>query len=81
MANIAEVLTMLIPEGGWITRGHEYEGIEFLECDPITKEEFEAGCAKFEAIKAEAEATKAAARQALLERLGITADEAALLLG
>jgi len=31
--------------------------------------------------KAEAEADKVAARQAVLDRLGITADEAALLLG
>lgn len=34
-----------------------------------------------ELAKAEAEATKAAARQALLDKLGITAEEAALLLG
>jgi hypothetical protein len=37
---------------------------------------------KAEAVaKAEAETTKAAAKAAVLERLGITADEAALLLG
>ena len=81
MATSAEVLMMLIPQGGWITRGNDYEGITFLECDPISKEAFEAGFAQVDAMKAEAETTKAAARQALLERLGITADEAALLIG
>ena len=34
-----------------------------------------------ELVKAEAQAAKAAARQALLDKLGITAEEAALLLG
>ena len=36
---------------------------------------------KEEAAEAKAQADKAAARQAVLDRLGITADEAALLLG
>ena len=81
MANIAEVLTMLIPEGGWITRGNEYEGIEFLECEPITREAFEAGFAQVDAMKAKAEATKAAAREAVLDRLGLTEEEAQLILG
>ena len=34
-----------------------------------------------ETARLQAEATKAAARQAILDRLGLTADEAALLLG
>lgn len=34
-----------------------------------------------EATRLETEAAKAAARQAILDRLGLTADEAALLLG
>jgi hypothetical protein len=80
MATSAEVLTMLIPDGGWVITGHEFEGIEFLECDPITKAQFEAGFAEFDLYKAEQDSTKAASKIALLERLGITADEAALLL-
>ena len=47
-----EVLNMLIPSGGWLIRGEDYEGIEFLECEPITKEEYEAGFAKYAALKA-----------------------------
>jgi hypothetical protein len=81
MTHGADVLSMLIPQGGWIMTGDDYEGIEFLECDPITKAEYEAGFAKYDAWKTEQDAKKAEAKTALLERLGITADEAALLLG
>lgn len=81
MAKAHEVLSMLIPTGGWVITGNEYEGIQFLECEPITKAEFEAGFAQYDAWKAEQDATKAAQRQALLTRLGITEDEARLLLG
>jgi hypothetical protein len=80
MAKNYEVLQMLIPQGGWIITGDTYEGIQFLECDPITKEQFQAGFARFDALKTEQEAKKASDKTALLERLGITADEAALLL-
>jgi hypothetical protein len=80
MTKGSEVLSMLIPNGGWAITGDEYEGIQFLECDPITKKQFQDGLAQYEAIKAEQDAKKAADRAALLERLGITADEAVLLL-
>lgn len=80
MAKGFEVLSMLIPNGGWVISGNEYEGIEFLECEPITKKEFQAGFAQYDAWKAEQDATQAAAKTALLEKLGITEDEAKLLL-
>jgi hypothetical protein len=76
-----EVLEFLIPNGGWSIVGNEYEGIQFLECEPITKEQFEAGFAQYDAWKTEQEAAKAHERAALLERLGITEEEARLLLG
>ena len=75
-----EVLAMLIPEGGWVITGNEYEGIQFLECEPITKAQFEAGFAEFEAMKAAQNAQVATDKAALLERLGITEAEARLLL-
>jgi hypothetical protein len=75
-----EVLRMLIPQGGYTQIGTEYEGIEFIECEPITKEEYEAGFAQYDAWKAEQDAAKAAQKAALLDRLGITEDEAKLLL-
>ncbi len=73
-----DVLAMLRPNGGWIMRGNEYEGITFVECEPLTKEEFEAGFAQYETWKAEQDsavlATKTAA-EAKLEALGLTTDD------
>jgi hypothetical protein len=78
MATGVEVLRLLIPEGGWFISGDSYEGIKFLECEPITEQQFEAGFAQYDAWKAEqdakAEADKAAA-QAKLGALGLTADD------
>jgi hypothetical protein len=81
MANSIQVLAMLIPNGGYVQTGTEFEGIEFLECEPITKKQYTDGFAQYDAWKAEQEATKATNKAALLERLGITEDEAKLLLG
>ena len=80
MATGAEVLEMLIPSGGWVITGDDWEGVQFLEATPITKAQFEAGFAQFDAWKAEQAATKAAEKAALLAQLGITADQAKLLL-
>ena len=80
MAKPREVLEMLYPNGGWAINGEEYEGIQFLECEPITKAQYEAGFAQYDAWKAEQEATRATDKAALLDRLGITAEEAKLLL-
>ena len=81
MATGGEVLSMLIPQGGWVISGDDYEGITFLECEPITKKQFTDGFTQYDTWKAEQDATKAAQKAALLERLGITEDEARLLLG
>jgi hypothetical protein len=80
MAKATEVLNMLIPNGGWAITGQEYEGIQFIECDSITKAQFEAGFAQYDAWKAEQDAAKATQKAALLNRLGITEEEAKLLL-
>jgi hypothetical protein len=80
MADSIEVLNMLLPNGGWVLVGDEYEGIQFVECEPITKAQFEAGFAQYDAWKAEQAEAKAAQKAALLDRLGITEDEAKLLL-
>ncbi len=78
MATLIQVLGMLIPNGGYVAYGDEYEGIQFIEATPITKAQFEAGFAQYDAWKAEqdakAEADKAAA-QAKLAALGLTADD------
>jgi hypothetical protein len=78
MAKAYEVLEMLIPEGGWLIRGNDYEGIEWLECEPITKAQFEAGFAQYDAWKAEQDAAQVAAKvaaEAKLAALGLTADD------
>jgi hypothetical protein len=81
MATMAEVLRFLIPEGGYTASGDTYESIQFIEATPITKEQFDAGFAQYDTWKAEQDAAKAAAKQALLDKLGITQEEAQLLLG
>ena len=80
MARGNQVLNMLIPQGGWIISGDDYDSIQFLECEPITKAKFEAGFAQYDAWKVEQDAKAAAEKAALLAKLGITADEAKLLL-
>jgi hypothetical protein len=78
MAKASDVLKMLIPNGGWVVSGNDYEGIQFLECEPITKAEFEAGFPKFDAWQAEQDARAQAAKdaaQAKLEALGLTTDD------
>ena len=81
MATGSQVLEMLLPEGGWIIYGNDFENITWIDERPrCTKAQFEAGFAQYDAWKAEQDAEKAAEKQALLDRLGITADEAKLLL-
>mgnify|MGYP006278519603 CR=1 FL=1 len=81
MATGADVLRYLRPEGGWAITGDNFDSIYYDEwVQPISKKEFENGFAQYDAWKAEQDANKAAAKQALLNRLGITEDEAKLLL-
>jgi hypothetical protein len=75
MATGADVLSMLIPTGGWVITGDDFEGIQFLEAKPITKKQYEDGFAQYDAWKAEQDAAKAQAKAALLERLGLTQEE------
>jgi hypothetical protein len=81
MAKGYEVLEMLIPTGGWVITGDDFDGIEFIEATPITKKQFEDGFALVDDWKAKTSAKAAADKAALLEKLGITEDEARLLLG
>lgn len=78
MATGAEVLEMLIPTGGWIISGDDYKDIKFLDCEPITKAQFEAGFSQYDAWKAEQDAQAAAkktAAEAKLTALGLTAED------
>lgn len=80
MATGADVLSMLIPTGGWVIVGDDFEGITFIEAKPITKNEFLKG---FESVDSWLEAKQnkiASDRQKVLEMLGITEEQARLLL-
>ena len=82
MATSNEVMSMLCPAGGWIMYGDDFDGITWVDDRPrCTKAEYEAGFAKYDAWKAEQDAKAAADKAALLAKLGITAEEAKLLLG
>lgn len=82
MATGGEVLGMLIPTGGWVIYGDDFDSIIYDEgVTPVTKKQFADGFAAFDVWKAEQEAIKASSKSALLARLGITAEEATLLLG
>jgi len=81
MTTGADVLDMLLPTGGWIISGDSFDGIIWVDDRPrCTKAEFEAGFAQYDAWKAEQDAKAVADKTALLAKLGITADEAKLLL-
>ena len=81
MAKAGEVLSMLCPGVEYTSYGDIYEDIVWNNGKPaITKSQYEAGFAQYDAWKSEQDANKADAKSALLNRLGITEDEAKLLL-
>ncbi len=78
MATSVEVLNYLYPNGGWYQVGEEYEGIQFLECEPVTKKQYIDAFAKYDQWKAQQEAAaiaKKQAAQAKLLALGLTIDD------
>jgi len=78
MATTKQVLKMLFPDGGYVSRGDEFKDIEFIEAKPITKTQFEAGFAAFDKWQTDQEAAKIAAKeaaQAKLAALGLTTDD------
>jgi hypothetical protein len=78
MATGGEVLSYLIPQGGWVIIGDDFENIQFLECEPITKAQFEAGFTPADKWKAQQESDRALAKtnaQDKLAALGLTLDD------
>jgi hypothetical protein len=78
MATGTEVLRMLRPNGGWVIYGDDFDGIQFLECEPLTKKEFEDGFAKVDAWKAEEQAkaqVKKSEAEAKLAALGLSLED------
>jgi hypothetical protein len=81
MAKAGEVLEMLCPNVEYVLIGQDFDDIDWLGAKPpITKTQFEAGFAKVDEWQAEQDARQATAKSALLNKLGITEDEAKLLL-
>ena len=79
--NYAAVLTANYPGAQWTLNGDTYDGLTWLEDTPKpTQEELDSLWESTLELMAQEKADKEAARQALLDRLGITADEARLLL-
>lgn len=81
MNTFIDTLTHLLPEGGWSVQDNDFNKIVYDEgVTPIDKKVFDDTYKKIEAIKAAEAKAKVDAKAALLERLGISADEANLLL-
>jgi len=78
MATHSDVLSYLRPNGGYVARGFDYAGIEFLECEPFTEAEYNAAFDKVDAAQATKEAAALAAKataQAKLAAFGLSTDD------
>jgi hypothetical protein len=78
MATGGDVLAMICPEKEWVVYGDDYDSIQWIKGEPITKAQFEAGFAQYDAWKAEQDAQMAADRAGAtskLEALGLTSDD------
>jgi len=78
MADNAQVLAFLRPNGGYVQVGDTYEGISFIDCEPFSKEEYEAAFVAYDDWK-KTEQEKASAKKeaalAKLEALGLDVDD------
>lgn len=82
MIDYPAILTRHYPNTEWTLNGDEYSGLTWLsDTEKPTQEELDALWEPTLAMIEQEKADKTAARQALLDRLGITEDEARMLLG
>jgi hypothetical protein len=79
---LAQAIKNFVPNSEFTIKDNDYSTIEWhvLEGKAPTKAQIEAEIVKIKSNQVAASEEKATAKAALLERLGITADEAALLL-
>ena len=76
-----EVMEYLRPNGGWVIYGEDFDSIQYFgDCEPIAKKLFDDTLAEIENIVAAKKTVQENAKAALLNRLGITAEESQLLL-
>jgi len=80
---LAKAIKKLKPNAEWSFSNNDYTTINWivLEGQAPTQAEVDAAIEQIKADEITQAATKAAQRQALLSRLGLTEDEARLLLG
>lgn len=79
MATGGDVLTFLKPNGGWVIMGDDYDAIHWDEgASKLTRAEFEAGFAQYDAWIIEQETKSLEAKNkahAKLVALGLTVDD------
>ena len=82
MSNLGKAIKALRPSAEFSFSNNDYSTIKWdvLDGTPPTQAEIDAAIKQVEADEANAEASKQAAKSALLERLGLTEEEASLLL-
>jgi hypothetical protein len=83
MATGAEVLEMLIPTGGWVIYGDDFNSIRYDEdVIPVSEKDFNDGFAKYDSYKLQKDQSAITAKinaQSKLEALGLTLDDLAAL--
>jgi hypothetical protein len=79
---IAQVIEILVPNAKFVLIGDSLDGLEWLDERPFPSEsEFNATLKKLPALIKAEEQAKNATRQAILDRIGLTADELKLIIG
>ena len=83
MSDLTKAIRLIKPTAEFSYQNGDYSTIKWdvLDGEAPTQSEIDAALRKVKADEIAAEAKKAKDREALLARLGITAEEAALLLG
>ena len=83
MSDLVKAIRLIKPTSEFSYQDDDYSTIKWdvLDGEAPTQSEIDAALKKVKADEIAAEAKKAKDREALLARLGITAEEAALLLG
>jgi len=82
MANIVSAIQSLKPSAEFVLTNDDYSTIVWheLEGEAPTLTQINAEISRLNALEAKAQSDRSEAKAALLDRLGITAEEAALLL-
>jgi ribosomal 50S subunit-associated protein YjgA (DUF615 family) len=83
MAKLYEAINLYNKNAQYVIEGDDYDNLDWHSKDiqKPTLEQLQILCDEVDRIKAEAELEQIAKRQALLNKLGITEEEAKLLLG